>query len=72
MTLLNGNENSFSDQICTKAAQVQAIIGETYSSVSMALAQSIGPFRVPIVRTFLDLIKLYLQIIYNKLIKAIH
>ncbi|XP_053534313.1 extracellular calcium-sensing receptor-like [Ictalurus punctatus] len=49
MTLLNGNENSVSDQICTKPAQVQAIIGETYSSVSMAIAKSIGPFSVPLI-----------------------
>ncbi|XP_026783331.2 extracellular calcium-sensing receptor-like [Pangasianodon hypophthalmus] len=49
MTLLNGNENSVSDQICTKPAQVQAIIGETYSSVSMAIAKTIGPFSVPLI-----------------------
>ncbi|XP_053479639.1 vomeronasal type-2 receptor 1-like [Ictalurus furcatus] len=44
MTLVNGNENSASDDICTKPAQVQAIIGETYSSVSMAIAKSISYF----------------------------
>ncbi|XP_026783461.2 extracellular calcium-sensing receptor-like [Pangasianodon hypophthalmus] len=49
MTLLNGNENSVSDDICTKPAQVQAIIGETYSSVSMAIAKTIGPFSVPLI-----------------------
>ncbi|XP_026783365.1 extracellular calcium-sensing receptor-like [Pangasianodon hypophthalmus] len=49
MTLVNGNENSVSDQICTKPAQVQAIIGETYSSVSMAIAKSIGPFSMPLI-----------------------
>ncbi|XP_058244170.1 extracellular calcium-sensing receptor-like [Hemibagrus wyckioides] len=49
MTLVNGNENSISDQICTKPAQVQAIIGETYSSVSMAIAKSIGPFSMPLI-----------------------
>lgn len=50
MTLLNGNEISGSDEMCTKPAQVQAIIGETYSSVSMAIAKSIGPFSMPLVR----------------------
>ncbi|XP_058242934.1 extracellular calcium-sensing receptor-like [Hemibagrus wyckioides] len=49
MTLVNGNENSVMDEICTKPAQVQAIIGETYSSVSMAIAQSIGPFSIPLI-----------------------
>ncbi|GAA6103072.1 extracellular calcium-sensing receptor-like [Tachysurus ichikawai] len=49
MTLVNGNENSVLDAICTKPAQVQAIIGDTYSSVSMAIAQSIGPFSIPLI-----------------------
>ncbi|XP_053478283.1 extracellular calcium-sensing receptor-like [Ictalurus furcatus] len=49
MTLVNGNENSVLDEICMKPAQVQAIIGETYSSVSMAIAQSIGPFSIPLI-----------------------
>ncbi|KAG7333501.1 hypothetical protein KOW79_003636 [Hemibagrus wyckioides] len=48
MALVNGNENSISDEPCTKPAQVQAIIGETYSSVSVPIATSIGPFSVPI------------------------
>ncbi|XP_066541165.1 extracellular calcium-sensing receptor-like [Hoplias malabaricus] len=47
MALINGNENSDLDEPCTKPAQVQAIIGETYSSVSMAIANNIGPFSVP-------------------------
>lgn len=50
MTLINGNENTVVDQVCTKPAQVQAIIGEAYSSVSTAIANSIGPFNMPIVR----------------------
>ncbi|XP_066540956.1 extracellular calcium-sensing receptor-like [Hoplias malabaricus] len=49
MTLVNGNENSDLDESCTKPAQVQAIIGETYSSVSMAIANSIGSFNVPVI-----------------------
>ncbi|XP_060780408.1 extracellular calcium-sensing receptor-like [Neoarius graeffei] len=49
MTLVNGNEKSISDVICTKPAQVQAIIGETYSSVSMAISKSIGPFHMPLI-----------------------
>ncbi|XP_058244097.1 extracellular calcium-sensing receptor-like [Hemibagrus wyckioides] len=49
MTLVNGNENSVSEQFCTKPAQVQAIIGETYSSVSMAISKSVGPFSMPLI-----------------------
>ncbi|KAG9273397.1 extracellular calcium-sensing receptor-like [Astyanax mexicanus] len=49
MTLVNGNENSDLDEPCSKPAQVQAIIGETYSSVSMAIANSIGPLSVPVI-----------------------
>uniref|UniRef100_A0AAY5EWW9 G-protein coupled receptors family 3 profile domain-containing protein n=1 Tax=Electrophorus electricus TaxID=8005 RepID=A0AAY5EWW9_ELEEL len=49
MALVNGNEKSVSNEFCTKPAQVQAIIGETYSSVSMAVAKSIGPFSIPLI-----------------------
>ncbi|KAK3548054.1 hypothetical protein QTP70_004287 [Hemibagrus guttatus] len=49
MTLINGNENTVAHQVCTKPAQVQAIIGEAYSSVSTAIANSIGPFNMPII-----------------------
>ncbi|KAK3548053.1 hypothetical protein QTP70_004288 [Hemibagrus guttatus] len=52
MALINGNEISVSDEICTKPAQVQAIIGETYSSVSMAIAKNIGPFSMPLISYF--------------------
>ncbi|XP_066540569.1 extracellular calcium-sensing receptor-like [Hoplias malabaricus] len=47
MALINGNEQTHLDEPCTKPAQVQAIIGEMYSSASMAIANSIGPFSVP-------------------------
>ncbi|XP_076851101.1 extracellular calcium-sensing receptor-like [Brachyhypopomus gauderio] len=49
MALMNGNENSALEEPCTKPAQVQAIIGDTYSSVSMAVAMSIGPFSIPLI-----------------------
>ncbi|XP_026851432.2 extracellular calcium-sensing receptor-like [Electrophorus electricus] len=49
MTLMNGNENTVLDEPCTKPAQVQAIIGESYSSVSMAVTKTIGPFSIPII-----------------------
>ncbi|KAL7870283.1 hypothetical protein SRHO_G00077800, partial [Serrasalmus rhombeus] len=47
MALVNGNEKTVLNEPCTKPAQVQAIIGETYSSVSMAIAKSVGPFSIP-------------------------
>lgn len=53
MELVNGNEDPIWDEPCTKPAQVQAIVGETYSSVSMAIAMSIGPFSIPLVRFLL-------------------
>ncbi|KAL7870267.1 hypothetical protein SRHO_G00077640 [Serrasalmus rhombeus] len=49
MALVNGNENAVLEEPCTKPAQVQAIVGETYSSVSMAIANSIGPFSIPVI-----------------------
>ncbi|XP_066540409.1 extracellular calcium-sensing receptor-like [Hoplias malabaricus] len=49
MALVNGNEQTVLDGPCTKPAQVQAIIGETYSSVSMAIAMSVGPFSIPLI-----------------------
>ncbi|XP_060779005.1 extracellular calcium-sensing receptor-like [Neoarius graeffei] len=49
MELINGDEKSESNEICTKPAQVQAIIGDTASSPSMAIAKSIGPFSIPII-----------------------
>ncbi|XP_049339704.1 extracellular calcium-sensing receptor-like isoform X3 [Astyanax mexicanus] len=49
MALVNGNEQTVLDEPCSKPAQVQAIIGETYSSVSMAIASTIGPFSISII-----------------------
>uniref|UniRef100_A0A3B4E2L7 G-protein coupled receptors family 3 profile domain-containing protein n=1 Tax=Pygocentrus nattereri TaxID=42514 RepID=A0A3B4E2L7_PYGNA len=48
MALINGNENSNLNEQCTKPAQVQAIIGETHSPVSMAIANSVGSFSFPV------------------------
>ncbi|XP_072551879.1 extracellular calcium-sensing receptor-like [Salminus brasiliensis] len=49
MALINGNEQIVLDEPCSKPAQVQAIIGETYSSVSMAIASTVGPFSISII-----------------------
>uniref|UniRef100_A0A7N8XXP4 Extracellular calcium-sensing receptor-like n=1 Tax=Mastacembelus armatus TaxID=205130 RepID=A0A7N8XXP4_9TELE len=51
LALANGNEavSAPSEEQCTKPAQVQAIIGETTSSVSRAVITVIGPFYIPLV-----------------------
>ncbi|XP_036441543.1 LOW QUALITY PROTEIN: extracellular calcium-sensing receptor-like [Colossoma macropomum] len=49
MALVNGHEKTVLDEPCTKPAQVLSIIGDTYSSPSMAIASSIGPFRIPMI-----------------------
>ncbi|XP_028275069.1 extracellular calcium-sensing receptor-like [Parambassis ranga] len=54
LALANGNEKASAPSVepCTKPAQVQAIIGETSSSPSMAIATVIGPFRIPMISHF--------------------
>uniref|UniRef100_A0AAQ6ICL1 G-protein coupled receptors family 3 profile domain-containing protein n=1 Tax=Anabas testudineus TaxID=64144 RepID=A0AAQ6ICL1_ANATE len=50
LALANGNEavSVPSEAPCTRPAQVQAIIGETSSSPSVAIATVIGPFHIPL------------------------
>ncbi|XP_049431396.1 extracellular calcium-sensing receptor-like [Epinephelus fuscoguttatus] len=54
LALANGNEESSasSQEPCIKSDQVQAIIGETSSSPSMAIASVIGPFHIPVISHF--------------------
>ncbi|XP_049432404.1 extracellular calcium-sensing receptor-like [Epinephelus fuscoguttatus] len=54
LALANGNEvfSAPSEAPCTKSAQVQAIIGETSSSPSMAIATVIGSFYIPVISPF--------------------
>ncbi|XP_049431390.1 extracellular calcium-sensing receptor-like [Epinephelus fuscoguttatus] len=54
LALTNGNEvlSAPSATPCTRPAQVQAIIGETSSSPSMAIATVIGPFHIPMISHF--------------------
>ncbi|KAL7401099.1 hypothetical protein ABVT39_022911 [Epinephelus coioides] len=54
LALANGNEelSSPSKAHCTRPARVQAIMGETSSSPSMAIATVIGPFHIPMVSHF--------------------
>ncbi|XP_059187089.1 extracellular calcium-sensing receptor-like [Centropristis striata] len=54
LALANGNEvlPAPSEAPCTRPAQVQAIMGETSSSPSMAIATVIGPFHIPLISHF--------------------
>uniref|UniRef100_A0A096LV77 Extracellular calcium-sensing receptor-like n=1 Tax=Poecilia formosa TaxID=48698 RepID=A0A096LV77_POEFO len=54
LALTNGDSNvsSASERPCMKAAQVQAIMGETSSSPSTAIATVIGPFNIPLISHF--------------------
>ncbi|KAK2847359.1 hypothetical protein Q5P01_010358 [Channa striata] len=51
LALANGNEvvSAQSESPCTRPTYVQAIIGETSSSPSMAIASVIGPFYIPVI-----------------------
>ncbi|KAL2095679.1 hypothetical protein ACEWY4_007827 [Coilia grayii] len=52
MALSNGYSDTDSEGPCTESAQVLAIIGETSSSPCMAIATSIGPFRIPMISQY--------------------
>ncbi|KAL7401107.1 hypothetical protein ABVT39_023014 [Epinephelus coioides] len=55
LALANGNEELSAPSEpppCTRPAQVQAIMGETSSSPSMAIATVIGPFHIPVISHF--------------------
>ncbi|KAM9358861.1 extracellular calcium-sensing receptor-like [Symphorus nematophorus] len=51
LSLANGNELVFapSEAACSRPAQVQAIMGGTFSSPCMAISTVIGPFHVPLI-----------------------
>ncbi|KAG2463181.1 CASR protein, partial [Polypterus senegalus] len=53
MALVNGQQETISDKFCTKRS-VHAIIAQSSSSQTIAIATTSGPFRVPVV---LDYIK---------------
>ncbi|XP_064159379.1 extracellular calcium-sensing receptor-like [Anguilla rostrata] len=52
MALLNGYEETLSDTSCSTPAVVQAIIGESVSTNSMAIAATVGLFRIPVISHF--------------------
>ncbi|XP_060902738.1 extracellular calcium-sensing receptor-like [Labrus mixtus] len=51
LALVNGNKlvSTSSEEPCARPAQVQAIMGETFSSPCMAIATVIGPFHIPLI-----------------------
>ncbi|XP_066566575.1 extracellular calcium-sensing receptor-like [Amia ocellicauda] len=52
MALANGYDDMLSETSCSKPAAVQAIIGETSSSPTVAISTSIGPFYIPVISHF--------------------
>ncbi|KAM9358858.1 extracellular calcium-sensing receptor-like [Symphorus nematophorus] len=54
LALANGNEvvSAGSEALCTTPAQVQAIMGGTFSSLCMGMATVIGPFHIPLISHF--------------------
>nr|XP_006637600.1 PREDICTED: extracellular calcium-sensing receptor-like [Lepisosteus oculatus] len=53
MALMNGNEETLSDTSCSRPAAVQAIIGESASSPTIAISSAVGPFQIPVVIEYL-------------------
>ncbi|XP_066566574.1 extracellular calcium-sensing receptor-like [Amia ocellicauda] len=52
LALANGPEETISAQTCTQPATVQAIIGDTESTPTIAIGASVGPFHIPVISHF--------------------
>ncbi|XP_066565573.1 extracellular calcium-sensing receptor-like [Amia ocellicauda] len=52
MALMNGYEETLSDSACSRSAAVQAIIGDSRSSPTIAISATIGPFQIPVISHF--------------------
>ncbi|XP_059420347.1 extracellular calcium-sensing receptor-like [Carassius carassius] len=52
MSLMNGYEETLSDTSCSRPPAVHAIVGESNSSPTMALASIVGPFSLPVISHF--------------------
>ncbi|XP_077422341.1 extracellular calcium-sensing receptor-like [Vanacampus margaritifer] len=52
LALANGDVDGPLENLCPRPAQVQAIVGETSSSPCMAIATTVGPFRIPLISHF--------------------
>ncbi len=56
MALMNGYEETLSETSCSRPPAVNAIVGESNSSPTIALASVVGPFSLPVVRTLIYLL----------------
>ncbi|CAM4579133.1 unnamed protein product [Leuciscus chuanchicus] len=52
MALMNGYEETLSDTSCSRPPAVHAIVGESNSSPTIALASVVGPFSLPVISHF--------------------
>ncbi|XP_064158995.1 extracellular calcium-sensing receptor-like [Anguilla rostrata] len=52
MALMNGYEETLTDTSCSTPAAVQAIIGESGSSPTIALSSAVGLFHIPLISHF--------------------
>ncbi|XP_061073218.1 extracellular calcium-sensing receptor-like [Conger conger] len=52
MALMNGHEETLSDTSCSTPAVVQAIIGASFSTNSIAIAATVGLFQIPEISHF--------------------
>ncbi|XP_072895136.1 extracellular calcium-sensing receptor-like [Hemitrygon akajei] len=50
--MVNGQDPTYQEKSCTRQSLVPAIVGDAGSSESLAVAASIGPFKVPMVSYF--------------------
>lgn len=49
LALVSGLENEISDENCTKRETIQAILGHSGSTPTIAFAQVVGRFHIPVV-----------------------
>ncbi|XP_035240516.1 extracellular calcium-sensing receptor-like [Anguilla anguilla] len=52
MALMNGYEETLTDTSCSTPAVVQAIIGDSVSTNTMAIAATVGLFQIPVISHF--------------------
>ncbi|XP_016359918.1 extracellular calcium-sensing receptor-like [Sinocyclocheilus anshuiensis] len=52
MSLMNGYKQTLSDTSCSRPPAVYAIVGESNSSPTIALASVVGPFSIPVISHF--------------------
>ncbi|XP_006637511.1 extracellular calcium-sensing receptor-like [Lepisosteus oculatus] len=52
MALMNGQEKTVLNESCTESGTVHAIIGESESSSTIAMATTTGPFHIPVISHF--------------------